>query len=196
LYNHFYAQHSIPYLFAFVLHLVKIICFLLWMLIKILFKELWSWRWKTILDILRHEPYLPPPWYWVVWIICVWGPCWPSILVIFSYPKSIYLPPYSILFHLYMPHFSPIFHIQVTKLSFSIFGIFCKNWVLKVNLDCIKNSNNSFMEVICAWHLNEIWAHIRKSWEPWMKKHLLVHSNWAKHACSMLVKLDLLFKNS
>lgn len=71
LYHHFYAQHSIPYLFAFFLHLVKIICFLLWMLIESLFKEVWSLRSKKILDSVQHEPYLPPCWYWVMWIIFV-----------------------------------------------------------------------------------------------------------------------------
>ena len=107
------------------------------------------------------------------------GACWPSILVIFAYPKSIYLPPYSILFHLYMPHFSAIFHIQVTRLSFSNFGNFCKNWVLRVNLDCTKNSCNSFIKVTCARHVGESWAHIWKYWEPLMDEHLLVRSKWA-----------------
>lgn len=82
-------------------------------------------------------------------------PYWPSILVIFAYHKPIHLPPYSILFHLQMLHFTLIFHIQVTKVRISIFRNVCKNWVLRVNLDCIKNSRNSFVKVISAGHMGE-----------------------------------------
>jgi len=55
-----------------------------------------------------------------------------------------------------MIHFTLIFHIQVIRLSFSIFGNFCKNWVLKLILDYIKISRNSSIKVIRAGHMGTI----------------------------------------
>ena len=78
-----------------------------------------------------------------------------------------------------MTYFYLIMQIQENKLFFSVFRIFCKNWVLNAFLDQIRNSRNGLMVFIFVGHLDPRWIYLYKAWELILSVHPLVYSNRA-----------------